>query len=119
MNLQPVPSDSQVRLWAMAMHLSQLANCIVPAAGIIIPIVIWQVKKNEMPELDVHGKIIANWLISALIYSVMSVLLLFALVGFILLPVLAVLAIIFPIIGGVKANNGEVWKYPLTITFFR
>jgi uncharacterized protein len=34
-----------------------------------------------------------------------------------MLMVLAVLAIVFPIIGGIKANNGEFWDYPITIRF--
>jgi len=28
-------------------------------------------------------------------------------------------AIAFPIVGGIKANNGEVWRYPLSIQFFK
>ena len=115
----PVDREQQVRTWGMIMHLSQLANFLLPVAGIIIPIVIWQVKKNELPELDIHGKIIVNWMLGTLIYGVVCFLLVFALVGFVLLPVLAALGIIFPIIGGIKANNGEVWKYPLSIAFFR
>jgi len=40
------------------------------------------------------------------------------LVGFILIWVLGLLALIFPIIGAIKANDGEVWPYPLSIRFF-
>ena len=36
-----------------------------------------------------------------------------------LIYVLTALCIIFPIIGGIKANNGELWKYPLSIQFFK
>ena len=39
-------------------------------------------------------------------------------IGFLLLGVLAILGIVFPIIGGIKASNGEVWPYPLSIKFF-
>jgi uncharacterized Tic20 family protein len=38
--------------------------------------------------------------------------------GMLLFALLGILAVVFPIIGGLKANNGEVWKYPLSITFF-
>jgi uncharacterized Tic20 family protein len=27
--------------------------------------------------------------------------------------------VIFPVIAAVKANEGEVWKYPLAITFLK
>ncbi len=36
-----------------------------------------------------------------------------------LLIPLAACSINFPILAGVKANNGEVWKYPLAITFLK
>ena len=115
----PATLEQQTRQWAMLLHLSQLANFLAPLAGVIVPILIWQIKKTELPEIDEHGKIVANWIISAIIYGIVSVFLIVVLIGVPLLVVLFVLAIIFPIIGGLKANNGEVWKYPLSITFFK
>jgi len=38
-------------------------------------------------------------------------------IGIPLLLAVLVLTIVFPIIGGVKANNGELWRYPLSIQF--
>ena len=107
------------RTWAMILHLSQFAGYIVPLAGLVAPIVIWQVKKSEMPELDEHGKIVANWIISGLIYALAGTILLIVLIGLPLLIALAVCAIAFPIIGAVKASSGEAWKYPLSIPFFK
>jgi len=100
------------------MHLTQLANYFVPMAGIVIPIVIWQLKKEEMPELDAHGRIIANWLVSALIYSLIFGLLVFVFIGIPLLVILFSLSIIFPIVGGIKASNGEAWHYPSSLKLF-
>ncbi len=70
------------RTWGLFLHLSQLLNFMVPIAGIIVPIVIWQLKKNEFPELDAHGKIVLNWMISALIYAAVGTILTFFIVGF-------------------------------------
>jgi uncharacterized protein len=109
-------TEQQTRQWAMFLHLSQLLNFILPLAGLILPIVIWQVKKEQLPQIDAHGKIVLNWMISALLYSIVVS------VTIILLPlvfVVLILAIVFPIIGGIKANNGEVWKYPMSIPFFK
>lgn len=61
-----------------------------------------------MPELDAHGKIIANWLISVLIYGAIAFALSLVLIGFLLRLILGVLAIAFPIIGGINAGDGEV-----------
>jgi len=107
------------RQWAMILHLSTLAGFIAVGAGFIAPIVIWQIKKTDYPELDPHGKNVANWLLSYVIYVAVCSVLLLAFVGFFLLLILGVLGIIFPIVAAVKANNGEVWKYPLSIPFFK
>ena len=109
--------DRLARQWAMFLHLSALAGYVIFGAGFAAPILIWQLKKADFPELEQHGKNVANWLISYVIYMAISALLVTVFVGILLLLVLGVLMVIFPIIGGIKANNGEVWKYPLTITF--
>lgn len=112
--------EGQSRLWGMILHFSQFSGYLVPFGGWIVPVVIWQIKKDELPDIDAHGKNVTNWLLSALIYGVASapLILLFGL-GFLLLAVLVVLCVVFPIIGGLKANSGEVWRYPLSITFFK
>jgi uncharacterized Tic20 family protein len=110
-------NEQQTRQWAMFVHLSLLAGFVVPLAGFVLPVVLWQVKKTELPGIDAHGRIVVNWIISAIIYAFVSVLLAFVVVGIPLLIALGVMGIIFPIIGGIKASNGEVWKYPLSIPF--
>ena len=108
------------RLWAMLLHLSSLlGHAPAPVLGLIVPIAIWQIKKTDLPEIDQHGKNAANWIISELIYLVITGLLSLLLIGLPLLLTVAILGIIFPIIAAVKASNGETWKYPLSIQFFR
>ena len=115
---QPVTKyERDVRQWSMFIHFSLLAGFAVPGAGLILPVVLWQIKKDEFPEVDVHGKLVVNWIISLLIYSVICFLLCFLFIGFFLLPLLAIASVIFAIVGGIKANNGEVWEYPLNIKF--
>ena len=116
---KPTGGNLQPNQWAMFVHFSVLAGFVVPFAGLILPIILWQIKKDEIPEIDVHGKIVVNWLISAIIYSAVGVLLTFVLIGIPLLFILAGLCIVFPVIGGIKANNGEVWNYPLTIQILK
>lgn len=113
-----VDTGKEIRLWSMLLHLSQLANFLLPFGGLILPIIIWQVKKTELPGIDAHGKVVMNWILSAIIYGMVCFLLCFVFVGIPLVMILGIIAIIFPIIGGLKANNGEVWKYPLSIPFF-
>src|SRR5439155_16667046 len=108
-----VAQEQQTRQWAMFLHLSLFAGFLVPFAGLVVPIVIWQMKKAELPGIDHHGKIVVNWIISAIIYGAICIPLIFVAVGIFLLIALGIVGIIFPIIGGIKASNGEIWKYPL------
>ena len=112
------PGEKQTGL---LLHLSQLANIVIPPAGIIAPIVIWQVNKDKMPALDAHGKMVTNWIISSVIYWAISFVLLFVFfLGLIPMLGLVIAGIAFPIIGALKANNnGELWEYPLTIKFLK
>lgn len=110
------PEQKQMGLF---LHLSQLAGLIVPVAGLVIPIVLWQTQKDKTPGLDAHGKMVTNWIISSLIYAFVSIPLMFVLVGFLTLIAVAIMGIVFPIIGAIKANNGELWEYPLTIKFLK
>lgn len=107
--------DQKTRNWAMMIHFSVFAGYLVPLAGLIAPIVIWQLKKQEMPELDAHGKMVANFIINMLIYSAIACVLALVLIGFLIFVVLGVIAVAYPLIGGIKASNGEFWKYPLVI----
>jgi uncharacterized protein len=115
MSLQ-TPDEKQMGLF---LHLSQLANLLIPFAGIVAPIIIWQTQKDKMPALDAHGKMVTNWLISSLIYWVVSGVLAIVLIGFLGMLALVIMGIAFPIMGGIKANNGEFWEYPLTIKFLK
>lgn len=105
----------------MFLHFSQLLGLLVPGLGFAAPIVIWQLQKTKFPELDAHGKMVTNWILSVLIYTVAASVAgaITCGVGMILLVPVALLAIIFPILGGIKASEGTFWNYPLTITFIK
>lgn len=122
-NIQPMgprqlqtPDEKQM---GMFLHLSGLAYALIWPVGIVLPIILWQTQKDKMPPLDEHGKMVTNWMISSAIYGFVSFILAFVLIGFLTGAVVWLLAIIFPIVGGIKANNGELWNYPLTIKFLK
>lgn len=114
---EPAPAID-VNSWATIIHLSQLLGLLIPVAGWVVPIILWVLKKNDSPFIDANGRIVINWIISEFIYAMVCVLLCLILIGIPLLIVLMVLGVVFPIIGGVKASNGEAWPYPMSIRFF-
>ncbi len=87
-------------------------------AGIVVPIVMWILSKDESELARRHGASMMNWLISSIIYALVSLILVFVAIGIPMLVILAILHIAFPIIAAVKAHEGKMWSYPLTIRFF-
>ena len=112
-------SSKEARQWAMFLHFSLLAGFVIPFAGLIAPIVIWQLKKEELPEITAHAYVIFNWLLSALIYGAVSLILVIVLIGIVGLWAIGLMTVVYAIIGGIKANDGVLWVYPLSIQFFK
>ena len=119
-------NDSDFRPWGMElssycmlMHLSQFAGIIVPFGGIALPIIMWATNKDKSSIIDQHGKNILNWMISFYIYVSISAILILLIVGIFALIALCLVAVIFAIIGAIKANNKEIFNYPLSITFIK
>lgn len=103
--------------YALIMHLSQFASWMIPVLGVIVPLVLW-LSRREDPYIDQQGKVIMNWICSSLIYAGISWVLCFVLIGFLLFGVLAILSLIFIIMGAMNANKGIIRNYPLAIRFF-
>jgi len=97
-------------------HLSQLIYLVTGFGGLIVPLILWQVNKDKVYQMDEHGKSIINFQINLILWSVICVpLILFCGLGFIGFLVLGILAIVFPIVNAIKASRGETPTYPLTI----
>ncbi|MBI1183379.1 DUF4870 domain-containing protein, partial [bacterium] len=69
-------------------------------------------------EVDLHGRIIMNWIVSELIYLMVSGILIIVIVGIPLMIAVGVCSIVFPILGAIKVSEGGVYVYPISIDFF-
>lgn len=126
----PAPSaptgepDPELKQWTIIMHLSAFLGLLVPSVGQILgPLIIWLIKKPEMPALDAVGKEVLNFQISWTIWAIASAVI--AIVGScifvpIILPfALFVAWVILIALAAIKASNNEPFKYPLTIPFLK
>ena len=112
--------ERQARMWGMLCHLSALVGFIgVPFGNILGPLVVWLIKKDEFPFVNDQGKESLNFQISMTIYTVIAVILAFFLIGIPAVLVLPIIDVILIVIASVQANNGEAYRYPLTIRFIR
>ena len=101
------------RTWALICHLSGLAGYIIPIAGNIIgPLVVWLVKKDQSWFIDDQGKEALNFQITLTIYMILAFASILIIVGFVLIPIVAIGGLIFMIIAAIKANEGVTYRYP-------
>lgn len=105
--------------WAMFAHLSALIGYIIPFGSIIGPLLIWQIKKNEMPFVDDQGKEALNFQITVAILAIICFILIFILIGILLLWVLAIVDLVFIILAAIAANNGTTYRYPFAFRFIK
>lgn len=106
--------------WAMLCHIGGLATYLgVPLGNIIIPLVIWFLKKDQDSFLNESGREAVNFQISFTIYATIAGLAFFILIGFVLFPIVLIAHIIFTIIGTLKANKNETYRYPFTLRFIK
>jgi uncharacterized protein len=128
--------QQQVRTWSMLCHLSALAGLFIPFGSILGPLIVWQIKKNELPEIDPHGKESLNFQITVLIITLIFSAFLFGTLGYgafigspfalfagtiglgSILSLIRLVSWILVIIASVRANNGELFHYP-SIKFIR
>lgn len=99
-------------------HLTQLLTCLTGFGGLIAPLIIWATQKDRVENMDVHGKAILNFQLSIIVYSILSIPLIIVFgLGILTLILIGILAFVMPIINAIKASNGELPSYPLSINF--
>lgn len=119
--------SEEVRRWGKWLHLSVFANLFLPVLGTIAPLVVWMMKKDEAPGLQVHARNYIDGMLSYAGYGVALAVvgglasfipLLGGLIAFVLgIPaaLLVVLGIASPILAALKARKGEAMRYPLAL----
>ena len=106
--------------WAMGCHLAALSGFVIPLGNIVGPLVVWLIKKDTMPLVDQHGKEALNFQITVLLAVIISALLVFVLIGFLLLFVVGLGALILTIMATVKVSNGELnYRYPFALRLIK
>ena len=100
----------------MLTHLSGLSGYIIPLGGILVPVIIWIVKKDNRVIASIAKQAI---LLNIAVFVCVLAFVLLALTV-ILIPLsilacaaLALIAIILPIVGAVKASDGTYYSYPV------
>ena len=118
--------NSQEKTFGMLCHLLALCGLVVPFGNIFGPLVFWLLKRGGSTAVDREGKESLNFQITMtiiiMVLSGMAAVLIFILIGFLLLPVIALASLvnlILVIIAAIQTNNNGSYRYPMTIRFLK
>ena len=103
------------RTWGMIAHLSALAGYAIPLGNVIGPMIIWLAKRDTSAYVAQEAREALNFHITVTIAAAISALLILVLIGFVLLIAVGLVALIFTIIAGIKANEGNGYVYPFAV----
>ena len=88
---------------------------------ILVPLVIYLLTKDEPGEQFAAGNAreSLNFQITLCIAGMVCGILIFAAIGLVLLPLLGLYGGVCIIIAAIKAANGQIWRYPLTLRLIK
>jgi hypothetical protein len=112
-DLVPAPTP-EARQWAMFCHYAAFFWFLVPMIGNVIgPLIVWQLKKDLDPFVNEQGKEALNFQITFSLAMIVSGILAWVVIGFPLMLLVSISALVLTIIAGIKANAGEAYRYPI------
>ena len=107
-------SDSD-RKYALAIHLTALLGVVIHVA-LLVPLVLWLVRKQESTFIDDHGREMMNVYLTCLVLVPVCII---TVIGIPLAIAWVVATFIGFIRGAMAANRGEYFRYPMTIRFLK
>ena len=104
----------------MIAHLSSLSAYVgVPFGHVVGPLVVLLTRGKESESVAREARHALNFNLTMLVCTLVCIPLIFVMVGLLLLPVVLLTQLICTIIAGVAANNGQEYRYPLSIEFVK
>jgi uncharacterized Tic20 family protein len=107
--------DQAIRNTAVAAHLSTFAGLIVPFGSVIGPLAVWLTRRHRAPFIDQAGREALNFGITIAIYGTVVLVATLMLVGIPFLIVGVVAWVVLASLAAVKASQGQIYRYPLTL----
>jgi uncharacterized Tic20 family protein len=111
-------ASAEEKNWAMISHIAAFVALVplVPVIGMVLgPLVVWLLKKEEMPLVAQNGVEALNFNISMFIAYCVAFVLCFILIGIPILVGLIIFHFIVTILAAIKASEGGVYKYPFSM----
>lgn len=114
-----MPTNEE-KVWAVIAHLAGLVPFfVVPFGCVIVPLMIWLLKKDESAFVAWHAKQSLDFQVSTILASIVVGILVLLFIGWPLLVALWMIGWTFPIYAAVKTWNGEMYKYPVGLNWIK
>lgn len=111
----PTTISKEERNWAMLAHLSGLLAFATLIGGILGPLVLWLIRKDEMAFAAEQAKEALNFQITVFVAGLIAAVMCLVLIGFVLLGILAIVDLVLVIVAAVKASEGVSYRYPFNL----
>jgi uncharacterized protein len=117
----PGYASSDDKMWVMVAHFGGAAGMFIGGGGggWIAPLVALLVQGNKSPQVRAHAVAALNFQLVLSIIGVIGLALSCVLIGFVIWPIVMILGIVFGIIAGIKANDGQFYQYPFSISLVK
>jgi uncharacterized protein len=109
------------RTWILIAHFGGALGALVGGGlgGWIVPLIAMLAKGNQSPVVRAEAVKALNFQLVWAIVGVIGWATACIFIGFVIIPIATLIAIIFGIIAGVKASNNEPYNYPMTINLIK
>lgn len=97
-------------------HLSGLAGYLIPLGGVLVPIIIWIVKQESAVIAGIAKQaLLLNLVVFVLVAATAVLWITIILIPLVVLfwVALGIVAIALPIVGAIKASQGDYYRYPV------
>ncbi len=95
--------------------MATLVQVLAIFTGFLGPLIIWFMAKPEQPFVKHHAAEALNFQITVTIAAFVSGLLMLVLIGFLLLPVVLIGALVLEVMAALAANRGEWYRFPINL----
>lgn len=111
-----VEIPKEERQWAAFAHLAALFMLVLPpVGGFLGPLVVWILKKDDMPFVREQGRESLNFQITILIALGIAAVLMLVLIGFVLLPIIALINFVLVVVATLQVSDGRPYRYPFNL----
>ncbi|MDD3051786.1 MAG: DUF4870 domain-containing protein [Candidatus Cloacimonetes bacterium] len=114
-----VSISNEEKTFALIAHLGTFIGYFFVIGHVLVPLLVYLLKGNESTFIRHHALEALNFQLSMTILLVISIILIFLVVGIFTTIALGLYSLVVIIIASIKAFNGELYQYPYSIRFVK